>query len=168
MSRNYDGRGFSLIEILVVMVIIAVLAAVVSLTIANASGERVLAREAERAQAVITYVCERAELSGRDIGLSFARSGYRFSHMEENVWLPYRDEELRPRHWPENLSATLSRDSVHVDLANEFPDKPQLLCYASGELTPFRIELALPDLKKTYRLDAQGNGEIPLATVERR
>ncbi len=158
-------RGFTLIEILVVLVILAVLYGAVSLAI-GAGGERVLAREAERAQALIAYACERAELSGRDIGLSFAQSGYRFSRFEHEVWTSYRGEELRPRNWPGNLSAVLTRDGQRVTLAAQFPDKPQLLCYASGELTPFQMELALPDLARHYRLDGAADGQVALGSVD--
>ena len=159
-------RGFTLMEILVVLVILGVLTAVVSLAIAGAGGERALTREAERAQALITYACERAELSGLDIGLSFARGGYRFSRLDHDVWAPYRGDELRPRSWPANLSAVLTRDGQGVALAAQFPDKPQLLCYASGELTPFRIELALPDLDRRYRLDGMADGQVALAGID--
>ncbi|MGH8121527.1 MAG: type II secretion system minor pseudopilin GspH [Rudaea sp.] len=160
------SRGFTLMEILVVLVILAVLTAAVSLAVAGAGGERVLTREAERAQALIAYACERAELSGLDIGLSFDRGGYRFSHLDHDVWAPYRGDELRPRSWPANLSAALTHDGQAVALAAQFPDKPQLLCYASGELTPFRIELALPDLDRRYRLDGTADGQVALATVD--
>lgn len=159
-------RGFSLIEILVVMVILAVLCAAVSLAIAGAGGERSLARDAARAQALITYACERAELAGRDIGLSFDRSGYRFSRFEHDVWTPVRGDELRPRAWSVNLSTTLLRNGQPVAIATAFPDKPQLLCYASGELTAFRMELALPDLARRYRLDGQTDGQVELAAVD--
>ena len=64
------STGFSLIEILVVTVILAVVAATVTLAIAGAGGERQLARDAERIGALVNYACEQAELSGRDIGIS--------------------------------------------------------------------------------------------------
>jgi general secretion pathway protein H len=162
------ARGFTLIEILVVVVILAVLAGAVSIGMAGAGGERTLAREAERAQALIAYACERAELVGRDIGLSFAKTGFRFSYYENEVWIPYRSDELRPRNWPESLSAALTRDNQAVVLAQEFPEKPQLLCYSSGELTPFKLELTLPDLALRYRLDGRSDGHVALATVTSR
>jgi general secretion pathway protein H len=158
--------GFTLIELLVVVVILAVLAAAVSIGFAGAGGERTLAREAERAQALIAYACERAELSGRDIGLAFAKSGYRFSYPDRDVWTPYRSDELRPRAWPAAINAVLTQNERRITLAATAPDKPQLLCYASGELTPFRIELSLPDLARRYRLDGQANGQVLLATID--
>jgi general secretion pathway protein H len=165
-ARQRASCGFTLIEILVVVVILAVLAATVSLAISGAGGERQLLHEAERAQALITYACERAELTGRAIGLSFDDEGYRFSQFEHDMWKPYRVDELRAREWPVNVSALITRDGRKVDVGKDFPTTPQLLCYASGELTPFRADLVLPDLARYYRLDGQLDGHVTLAVVD--
>lgn len=124
--------GFSLIEILVVTVILAVVAATVTLAVAGAGGERQLARDAERIGALVNYACEQAELSGRDIGLSIDRDGYSFSRGDHADWVPLRDGELRPRKWSVNASATLTRDGNRVDIGEGFPEKPQLVCFSSG------------------------------------
>jgi general secretion pathway protein H len=175
--RSLDGatmvtprasRGFTLIEILVVIVILTVLAGAVSLALAGAGGERTLAREAERAQALLSYACEQAELGGRTIGISLNKSGYRFSRTEQEVWVPYKDGELRARRWPPPLAPALRRDDVPVQLGDEFPDKPQLLCFASGELTPFRLELGWTDVERRYRLDAHADGAVELAAIDPR
>jgi len=84
------ATGFSLIEILVVIVILAVTAAAVTLAVGDV-GERRLARDAERLQALLGYACEQAELSGRQIGLSLDRDGYRFSRADHADWLLERD-----------------------------------------------------------------------------
>lgn len=162
------SRGFSLIEILVVIVILAVLAGAVSLALAGAGGERMLAREAERAQALLAYACEQAELGGRTIGISLSKHGYRFSRTEQEVWLPYKDGELRARHWPPPLAAALRRDDVPVQLGEDFPEKPQLLCFASGELTPFRLDLGWAEVERHYRLDAHADGAVELAAIDLR
>jgi general secretion pathway protein H len=166
--RAVAARGFSLMEILVVIVILAVVAGAVSIAIAGAGGERALTREAERAQALIEFACERAQLSGQPIGISLSRAGYRFSRFEREVWLPDREETLRARNWPPNLSVALSRDDLAVRLGDDFPERPQLLCYASGELTAFRLDLALPDLAHRYRIDGQGDGHVLLTAVDAR
>ncbi|MEP6940474.1 MAG: type II secretion system minor pseudopilin GspH [Rudaea sp.] len=162
------ARGFTLIEILVVLVILAVVAGAVSLSIVGAGGERILTREAERTQALLNFACERAQLSGRDIGISVARTGYRFSHFDQDVWIPYREESLRARNWPASFSIALSRDAQAIALDEKFPDRPQLLCYSSGELTAFRLELALPDLARRYRIDGRGDGQVLLTAVDAR
>lgn len=153
------STGFSLIEILVVIVILAVTAAAVTLAVADV-GERRLARDAERLHALIGYACEQAELSGRQVGLSLDHAGYRFSRSNHADWLLERDGELRPRKWSTNADALLTRDGQRVDVGDEFPEKPQLVCFSSGELTAFRLELALPDSPIRYRLDGRADGQI--------
>jgi len=160
--------GFSLIEILVVTVILAVTAVAVTLAVGGAGGERQLARDAERLRALIGYACEQAELSGRQIGLSIDHDGYRFSRGERADWLPERDGELRPRKWSVSADALLTRDGQRVDVGAAFPEKPQLVCFSSGELTAFRLDLALPDSTTRYRLDGRANGEVAGSIVDAR
>jgi general secretion pathway protein H len=161
------STGFSLIEILVVIVILAVTATAATLAVTDV-GERRLSRDAERLQALIGYACEQAELSGRQIGLSVDRDGYRFSRGNHADWLPERDGELRPRKWSVAADALLTRDGLRVDVGAEFPEKPQLVCFSSGELTAFRLELALPDSAIRYRLDGRADGDIVASSVDGR
>ncbi|HET7064764.1 MAG TPA: prepilin-type N-terminal cleavage/methylation domain-containing protein [Rudaea sp.] len=162
------STGFSLIEILVVTVILAVVAATVTLAVAGAGGERQLARDADRVAALVGYACEQAELSGRDIGVSLNRAGYRFSRSEHADWQLLREGELRPRKWGANPLVTLTRDGNRVGVGDEFPDKPQLACFSSGELTAFRLELSLPDAAALYRVEATQNGEVVTSSVDGR
>ena len=155
-------RGFTLIEVLVVTVILAVLAATVSLTLAGSGGERQLEREAQRLSALIGYACERAELTGRSIGVSFAQGGYVFAEHQRDMWVPFKDGELRQRKWMAGLVAQLSRDGVAARIADEISDQPQLACFASGELTPFRLDLALTDRGGGWRLDGEPDGKLKL------
>jgi len=158
------ARGFTLIEVLVVVVILGVLAAALVLSTAG-SGERRLEREAERMRSLIAYACEQAELRGREIGVSVNRTGYRFSEFDRDSWVGFSEGELRPRIWLAGTSALLSRDGNTVEVAEAYPDKPQLLCLSSGELTPFRLELGLGEIAVRYRLDGTPDGAVALATV---
>jgi len=161
-------RGFTLIEILVVVVILAVLAGAVTLAVGSVGGERQLAREAEQLRALLGYACEQAELSGRDLGVTLDAHGYRFSIANRDEWIAAQAAELRPRAWLAGAAPKLTRDDQPVAIAENGPDKPQLVCFSSGELTPFRLELVLADLDKRYRLDGEPDGQITLSTVESR
>jgi len=92
-------RGFTLIEILVVVVIFAVLAGAVTLAVGGVGGERQLGRQAEQVRALFGYACEQAELSGRDLGITLDTHGYRFSVAAGNDWIAAQANELRPRQW---------------------------------------------------------------------
>ncbi len=160
--------GFTLIELLVVVVIAAVIAGALTLSIGGSGGERQLAHQAERAQALIGYACEQAELTGRTIGLNFAINGMRFSQLDSDDWVTIRASELRERSWLDGTSSKLTSDDHQVQITSAYPDKPQLVCFSSGELTPFRLELALADLPIIYRLDGQPDGDVTITTVNTR
>ena len=161
-------RGFTLIELLVVVVILTVLAGALTLAVGGGGGERQLAREAEQLRALLGYACEQAELRGRDFGISLDARGYRFSIAERSDWLPARAGELRERTWISGTAPALTRDGRPVAVTGKAPEKPQLVCFSSGELTPFRLDLALADLPKRYRLEGAPDGDVKLSTVDSR
>ena len=162
------GQGFTLIEILVVVVILGVVIGAVTLAIGAVGGERQLARQAEQLRALIAYACEQAELSGRDVGLSLDTEGFRFSIANRDDWIASDASELRARKWLGGTLPTLSRDAQAVAVTEQTPEKPQLVCFSSGELTPFRLELALAGVTKHFRIDGQPDGELQLDMVESR
>jgi len=160
------SRGFTLVEILVVVVIIGVLATALVLRVDIAGGARQVEHEAEQARALIGYACEQAELRGREIGVSMSTSGYRFSQLEQDAWLPFGEGELRTRSWLPNSAIGLSRDGHAVALAGDYPDVPQLLCYSSGELTAFELDLGLPEVNPHYRVEGHPDGTLALRSVD--
>src|SRR5262249_16810026 len=111
---------------------------------------------------------EQAELSGRDLGISLDTQGYRFSISNRADWIASDASELRARKWLAGTLPSLSRDGQTVAVTDKTPEKPQLVCFSSGELTPFRLELTLGDLAMGYRLDGQADGIITLSTVDAR
>ncbi len=138
-------RGFTLIEILVVVAIVGVIALVVTLSVTG-SGERQVRREAERFEALVGQACEQAELGGREIGVVVGGGGYAFRLMAGNDWVDFPPEStLRPRRWVGGLSVVLTRDGRSVDLGTAADATPQLVCFSSGERTPFALTLALGD-----------------------
>ena len=167
-KRSTAMRGFTLIELLVVVVILAVLAGALTLAMGGLGGERQLEQQAQRTQALIGYACEQAELVGRDIGVSIDRRGYRFSRRNGAAWLPLENDELRPRKWLDGTQTALSSDGHAIVVGDDFPEKPQLVCFSSGELTPFRLELRLADLVQGWQLDGAPDATLKLAAVTER
>jgi general secretion pathway protein H len=158
--------GFTLIEILVVVVIVGVLALAVTISIATAGGERQLARESERLQGLIDFACHQAELSGREIGLRLDRQGYAFSRLGFDGWSSDAlENELRPRDWVPGLGLELLRDGRLLRLAESDSEPPQIVCFSSGELSPFLLRLQLGDVANRYELRGEADGRIVLDRV---
>ena len=100
--------------------------------------------------------------------MSVSTSGYRFSYQEQDAWTAFSDGELRQRKWLHGGKASLSRDGHGIEIVAQFPDKPQLLCFSSGELTAFQLDLSLGDVAQRYRLDGQPDGTVKLLAVDSR
>lgn len=147
------------------VVIIGVLAAALVIAVGSSS-ERELANAGDRFQALVDHACNQAELSGREIGISVAAGGYVFSRLDRDEWHAYgKDGELRPRSWPTGLRVELSRAGRPLELAAAGHDTPQLVCFSSGELTPFGLVMALGDASTRYRIEGSDDGTLKTERV---
>ena len=141
--------GFSLLELLVVVTIIAVFAGVAVLSLGTLGSDRVLQREATRLQTLIDVLAEEAVLESRDYGLLFSESGYRFYVFDYPTltWLaPTGDQLLAERTLEEPLQIALELDDREVGLAQDFDTmdineqpEPQVIVFGTGEVTPFEV-----------------------------
>ncbi|MCB1568602.1 MAG: type II secretion system minor pseudopilin GspH [Xanthomonadales bacterium] len=162
-------HGFSLIEILIVLVIIAVTTGAVVLSI-RGSGEREVENAARRAQALITLACERAELGGRDIGIAAVTDGLRFGYFEIDGWRAFGEEgndELRARALGKAVALRAWRENVELPLADAEGSEPAFACLSSGELTPFVLRIDRADVERPWELEAHLDGQIDLRQVAR-
>lgn len=118
-SRRSADRGFTLIEVMVVMVIIVIGTSVVLLSIDVVGDNREIELEARRLAALIETAADEAELQGRDFGIEFIRQGYRFVEFDPlfNTWTEIiGDDLLRPRSLPEDLEFTIVVEDKRIEL----------------------------------------------------
>ncbi len=136
-------RGFTLLEIMVVVVIIGVVtASVVSVAFGDRKGEE-LQQEAARFSAVINLAREEAILESRTYALGIWQDGYGFYVPGTKGWTlldRHDDKRLGARKLPENMEMELVLDGINVELDIEPPEKPQVFILSSGEMTAFEID----------------------------
>lgn len=168
-SSRRRARGFTLLEVLVVVVIMAIVTVATLLSTGLLGDDREIALEAERLAALIDLAGEEALLQGREIGLLVEPDRYRFFVFEglSNRWLPLdNDDLLKVRELPEGGQFQLAVEGREVVLrphvANDDAEEdfaPQIMILSSGAMTPFEIQLER-DLEP-YRLTILGeaNGD---------
>ena len=160
------SKGFTLIEILVVLVIMAVIISLAVLSIGTTGRDTQLDEESRRIQGLVDILHERALLEGRDFGLRIEPTGYGFVvySADRDRWLPLGDEhEFRHRDLPKGVTFQLELDSVQVVLkpleqslsSDDPPPPPQVAIAASGEGTPFHLTL----LRDATQARAAVNGD---------
>jgi general secretion pathway protein H len=124
--RSPREAGFTLLEILVVMVIIAILSAGAILSLSAFGQDRELENESDRLVTLLNYAHEQADLQTREIGLYCGEHGYRFLAFDArtNLWGDIGDDDaLRKRDLPAGLTLRLAVEGRAVVLAKPGEDK---------------------------------------------
>ncbi|MHB1616505.1 MAG: type II secretion system minor pseudopilin GspH [Metallibacterium sp.] len=136
------GRGFSLVEMLVVVLIIGLMTGVAVLSMSL--GESHPARDnAERLAELVREASENASMQGQNLALGFWRHGWRFYVLRGGgAWQPLTDDTLlRARTLPRGLALTLDLQGEQVTLKDHDKTKPQVFLLSSGEMQPFVVEI---------------------------
>jgi len=167
------SKGFTLVEILVVVVIMAVVISLAVLSIGVTGRDSQLDEESRRIEGLISLLHDRALLEGRDFGLRIEPTAYEFVVYEprRDRWMPMDQEhEFRRRDLPKGLRFQLQLDSQTVVLkavdrtlsSDAAPPAPQLAIAASGEGTPFRLTLLRDATQAEASVDGDALGKLSL------
>ncbi len=148
MSQALSQKGFTLIEILIVLVILGV---VIGLATLGLSGgvNRTLQKEAQRLHAVLSYTHNEALIQGSELGLILGDDHYQVLayNYEANSWEVPNETYYERHHLPNNLHLIAEIEGQQVgssatrQLSFSETDRPSVLFLSSGEITPFRIFL---------------------------
>lgn len=142
-------RGFTLVELLVVVLLIGLVVSLAVLSIRTLSPAERLQEEAARLHARMDLAREEAVLRAQSLGLAVDRDGYRFLQLAEGGWQTLADDRLLAVHeLPDDTRLAAAIDGVDIALddpaeAGDGDDpRPQIFFLASGEILPgFRLRL---------------------------
>jgi general secretion pathway protein H len=167
-ARRAPHAGFTLIEILVVVVIIGVITAGLLLSVSLTGRDRELEKESDRLQALFTYAREQAELQTREYGVMFQDDGYQFLAYDNRTaaWREvFEDDSLAARKLPDGLDFKLSVDARPVVLTKpkDSHDKtPQVMIFSNGDLSTFAATMERDGGTKSVTLTQDDKGAIIL------
>lgn len=154
-SRPTVGRpgGFSLLELLLVLVIIGLIATMAGLSVSSGRRPYQIETAARQFVDIAEYAMDEAQLSGSDMGvlLDFedTRDGtvysYQWLQRAGDTWreAPFDADAYGRRELPPNLAVVLEieEDATQLERRGEqredgLPPPPQIVFYASGEAIP--------------------------------
>lgn len=160
MRTSRSEAGFTLVEILVVVFIIATVMSIGMLSFGVIGDDRELQTEAKRFAALFQVAQEEAIMQGREYGIEVMTTGYRFVEFDTalGIWVDIPNDELfRQRVLPEPLEFDLYLEDKRIKLELdpgelEDPEKektrfdtkvyaPHLIIFSSGDATPFEVHV---------------------------
>jgi general secretion pathway protein H len=138
------GRGFTLVEILVVLIVIG-LAAGIAYAQLDSDPRQTLQREGRRFAGALEHAALLAQWKNETLGVSASGNGYRFwrrgSDGDGQRWIALSDDEvLVPRELPSPLSAV-----ARTFAGQAVPNDAVLPLVPSGRNEPYVIALASPE-----------------------
>lgn len=129
-----SASGFTLVELMVVLAILALAATAVMLSLPGE--ERSVRSEADRLAARLAAARDIAVIEGRRVAVDFASSGYGFARRVDGTWQPLPGRAFRQRNWPQGVrfSAEGGRGAARIlfDRVGTSPT-PQAVILTGGE-----------------------------------
>jgi len=159
--------GFTLLELLVVLVIVGITLSFAVLSLGLRSDKDIVLEESRRIAALMQLASEEAVLQGRELAMQFEGGDYRFLVLDKDRWQAIEaDKILRERSLPEGLHAELLVEGIGKPRA---PTSGRLIYfYSSGEVSPFQLSLQDSQRKYLYTINGDAQGLIQYAEDDRR
>lgn len=178
------ANGFTLLELLVVMVIIGVLASMVGLTVGGRATDDRMQAESQRLEELLRLASDEAQSKGLELGFRQTLDGFEFMSADPatGAWEVVGEGSFRPRTIPEpfalelriegrlikplpTVAATPAREKKAFDneaskKADETRNEPQVLILSTGEMTAFTLDLKLKGVPRFYRIEGNAMGEL--------
>lgn len=163
-GKKFHGKnnGFTLLEIMLVLVLLGIATAIVLPTLAPPDSASKLKADAERFAALVKAGHEESLLLGKDLGIVIDSSGYRFVRWQSGEWQSLASRRVfKERQLPEAIAMSFTpgqsiwrkaieeEESEAEDTSSLFDDsedddkqsrsQPNLLLWSSGEISPGEV-----------------------------
>ena len=152
------NSGFSLLELLIVLVVMGVMISIASLSFRSFEVDPA-DKDMERLRYSVGVLVNEAIVRSEPLAIGFSGHGYAFFRMDdEGKWAVIDDDRLLKAHeLDQRLEPQLVLDKESVTLGDEVGTEPHVFIYPTGEVTPFTYELTSKEgSAQRVQFDAMG------------
>ena len=160
-------RGFTLLEIVVVLMLIGIITGFAALSVGSDPLKDQVDSQGRRLAAILGHHRDLAMLRVEQRGVLVSEQSYQIMRLEDDKWQPVT--EARGGDLPTGLGLQLSVADLPASLKDDEEEaegngdstdeedtvKPQIWMFSTGELLPF--ELVLTDTEERYRFVVEGS-----------
>jgi len=153
--------GFTLLELLVVIMIIGLMANFMILSYPESSPDEIAETETRKLGHLVSLASQDALLRSRSIALHVTPDGYRFLvRGKDGIWAPSTDKLFVTRKLPESIGLELNTTSDEGQFISPDQETAQIIISASGEITPFKIRLIATNSNRYTELTGDFSGQL--------
>jgi general secretion pathway protein H len=146
-------KGFTLIEILIVVVILSILTVMGVQMVSSGSVERNLKQHAKILQSTIEYVCDQATLQNIPYGVRFFNSAYVFLQFNNQQWQEIFSDDINfNKELTDGSILSLEIDDQFVVLNDDEIEIPHIMCDTTGQMTAFALTVSDATQQHHYQL----------------
>ncbi|TWX73029.1 type II secretion system minor pseudopilin GspH [Colwellia sp. C1TZA3] len=164
-KHKHRQQGFTLIEVMLVIVLIGVMVSAVQFTFSGNKAEQLLEQNSARFAGVFDVAAEYGLLNNIQLGLFIDKNTYQFLGYDGVSWSPIANNPMfEVFTLPEGIEITLQLDDLPIEepllfdsslLINEDEDNfteadkkktiPQVYMLSGGDITPFSLTFSLAE-----------------------
>ena len=176
MSSVRRSAGFTLLELMVVLVIIGIILTFAMLSVGGDDLGELMEQETHRMMTLLDLASDEAVLRGEELAVLFSEDGYEFLVLNEDRWQTTTEDRLLKAYTlpadielrleiegePPILTASAAEVEEEVDEVEDEEEElqPQVFILSSGEMTPFTVILMSPQSRRRYHLTASLLGSL--------
>ncbi len=150
-TGSQKNKGFTLVEILAVLMIIGIMAGVIVLSIPAPVSD--IEKNTQKLKRIISQISQSAVINNKAYGFSVSGNKVEFMRYENELWQKFETIEFSTQ----NIS--IYKNGVRLNLKNtKHMNAPIIIYYTTGLATDF--ELQIEDEQKVLRLRGGVDGKL--------
>ena len=147
LCQQHRVAGFSLLEVMVVLAIIAGLFSFVVISMKPGDIRASMVEEVRRVAAYLELAQEEATLKNIELALRFEHDNYSFLQLQQGKWEPIEEDRLFKKYTlPKRMRFQVEVMDGSIPMADDTrAAEAMVLILSSGEVSPFELSIVAPD-----------------------